>query len=147
MPELITAAYTWGRFMEARDPSTIYGLLVIGVVGGLIAALVTVFKKTAAPYSAPAYALFEGLFLGGISATLEVQFPGIVIQAVGLTFGTLFCLLAAYRSSVRPSVPPSARPCPLQGNSRCRNVLFSVHGNRISGTALCCGRSSHLARA
>ena len=97
---LITAAYTWGRFMEAGDPSAIYGLLLIGVVGGLIAALVTVFKKTAAPYSAPAYALFEGLFLGGISATLEVQFPGIVIQAVGLTFGTLFCLLAAYRSGL-----------------------------------------------
>jgi uncharacterized YccA/Bax inhibitor family protein len=97
---LITAAYTWGRFMEAGDPSAIYGLLLTGVVGGLIAALVTVFKKTAAPYSAPAYALFEGLFLGGISATLEVQFPGIVIQAVGLTFGTLFCLLAAYRSGL-----------------------------------------------
>jgi uncharacterized YccA/Bax inhibitor family protein len=97
---LITAAYTWGRFMEAGDPSAIYGLLLTGVIGGLIAALVTVFKKTAAPYSAPAYALFEGLFLGGISATLEAQFPGIVIQAVGLTFGTLFCLLAAYRSGL-----------------------------------------------
>ena len=62
--------------------------------------MITVFKKTAAPYTAPAYALLEGLALGGISATLEVRFPGIVIQAVGLTFGTLFCLLAAYRSGL-----------------------------------------------
>ena len=97
---LITAAYTWGRFMETRDASTIYGLLLVGVVGGLIVAMITVFKKTAAPYTAPAYALLEGLALGGISATLEVRFPGIVIQAVGLTFGTLFCLLAAYRSGL-----------------------------------------------
>jgi uncharacterized YccA/Bax inhibitor family protein len=97
---LITAAYTWGRFIETRDASTIYGLLLVGVVGGLIVAMITVFKKTAAPYTAPAYALLEGLALGGISATLEVRFPGIVIQAVGLTFGTLFCLLAAYRSGL-----------------------------------------------
>ena len=72
---LITAAYTWGRFMETRDASTIYGLLLVGVVGGLIVAMITVFKKTAAPYTAPAYALLEGLALGGISATLEVRFP------------------------------------------------------------------------
>ena len=64
-------------------------------------ALVTVFKKTAAPYTAPAYALLEGLALGGISAIFEVRFPGIVIQgSSGLTFGTLFCLLAAYRSGL-----------------------------------------------
>ena len=50
--------------------------------------------------TAPIYALFEGLFLGGISATLEARFPGIVIQAVGLTFGTLFGLLLAYKSGL-----------------------------------------------
>jgi uncharacterized YccA/Bax inhibitor family protein len=40
------------------------------------------------------------LFLGGISAKLEAVFPGIVIQAVGLTFGTLFGLLMAYKSGL-----------------------------------------------
>ena len=97
---LITAAYTWGRFMESRDASTISGLLLLGAVGGLVVAMITVFKKTAAPYTAPIYALLQGLALGGISATLEVRFPGIVIQAVALTFGTLFSLLAAYRSGL-----------------------------------------------
>jgi uncharacterized YccA/Bax inhibitor family protein len=97
---LITAVYTWGRFMETRDASSIYGLLLVGTVGGLIMAVVTVFKKTAAPYTVPAYALLEGFALGGISATFEVRFPGVVIQAVALTFGTLFCLLAAYRSGL-----------------------------------------------
>ena len=97
---LITAVYTWGRFMETQDAASIRGLMLVGVVGGLIVAMVTVFKQTAAPYTAPAYALLQGLAIGGISATFEARFPGIVLQAVGLTFGTLFCLLAAYRSGL-----------------------------------------------
>jgi uncharacterized YccA/Bax inhibitor family protein len=59
---------------------------------------VTVFKKSRAGVTAPIYALLEGLLLGGLSAIFEAQYPGIVIQAVGLTFGTLFCLLVAYTS-------------------------------------------------
>lgn len=92
-----TASVSWSRF-AAGDSAAVGGFMLIGAIGGLIAALVTIFKKTAAPVSAPVYALFEGLMLGGLSATLEARFPGIVIQAVGLTFGTLFGLLLAYRS-------------------------------------------------
>jgi uncharacterized YccA/Bax inhibitor family protein len=47
--------------------------------------------------TAPAYAIFEGLMLGGISAKLNSIYPGIAVQACMLTFGTLFGLLAAYR--------------------------------------------------
>ena len=50
--------------------------------------------------TAPAFALLEGLVLGSVSAMLEVRFPGIAMQAVGLTFGTLFALLIAYRSGL-----------------------------------------------
>ena len=50
--------------------------------------------------TAPIYALLEGLALGGISAIFEARFPGIVVQAVGLTFGALFCLLIAYKSGM-----------------------------------------------
>jgi uncharacterized YccA/Bax inhibitor family protein len=71
-----------------------------GLIGGFIVALVTVFKKQWALLTAPMYALLEGLALGGISAIFEARFPGIVIQAVGLTFGTLFCLLMAYKSGM-----------------------------------------------
>jgi uncharacterized YccA/Bax inhibitor family protein len=47
--------------------------------------------------TAPLYAACEGLVLGGISAFFEMQYPGIVMQAVALTFGTLLCLLLAYK--------------------------------------------------
>jgi len=61
---------------------------------------VTVFKKEWSPVTAPMYALVEGFFLGAISAVFEARFPGIVFQAVLLTFGTLFALLVAYRSGL-----------------------------------------------
>ncbi|MBU1614299.1 Bax inhibitor-1/YccA family protein [bacterium] len=92
---LIPASWTWGLPYESVMP-----WMFAGAIGGFIVALVTVFKKTWSPATAPIYALLEGLFLGGISSIFEAQFPGIVISAVGLTFGTLFCLLLAYKSGL-----------------------------------------------
>ena len=89
---MVTASLTWNMGPGAS------GLILVGVFGGLIAALITVFKKTWAPVTAPAYAALEGLALGGISAAFETRYPGIVSQAVFLTFGTLAALLIAYRS-------------------------------------------------
>ena len=66
--------------------------------GGFIVALVTIFKQTWSPVTAPLYALLEGLVIGGVSALLEAQYPGIVIQAAGLTLGTCLALLLAYKS-------------------------------------------------
>jgi len=95
---LATAAYTWSQFMQTHDPASIAGLLTIGGIGGLVVAFVTIFKKQWAPVTAPLYALLEGLVLGGISAVVNVRYPGVAIQAVGCTFGTLFALLLAYRA-------------------------------------------------
>ena len=50
--------------------------------------------------TAPIYALLEGLALGAISAVFEVRFPGIAIEAVSLTFGTMLVLLMAYKSGM-----------------------------------------------
>jgi len=94
---LLTATWTWN--MGLGDPR-VGGLIMVGVIGGLVTALVTVFKKTWAPYTTPAYAALEGLALGGISAAFESRYPGIASQAVFLTFGTLGSLLLAYRSGV-----------------------------------------------
>jgi uncharacterized YccA/Bax inhibitor family protein len=101
---LATAFFTWNQFFTTRDPAVVMPYILIGAFGGFIMAMVTVFKKEWSPVTAPIYALLEGLFLGAISATLEVRYPGIAIQAVALTFGTCFCLLLAYRSGlIRPS--------------------------------------------
>ncbi len=95
-----TAAWTWNLFLHSHSPQTVMPLALLGGIGGLIVAMVTIFKKEWAGITAPIYALLEGLVLGSISAILEVRFPGIAIQAVSLTFGTLVVLLLAYRSGL-----------------------------------------------
>ncbi len=99
---LVTASawWIWNRFFAAGSAGAVMPWMLGGAIGGFVVALITVFKKEIAPVTSPAYALLEGLFLGGISAVFEAQYPGIVLQAVGLTFGTLFCLLAAYKSGM-----------------------------------------------
>jgi uncharacterized YccA/Bax inhibitor family protein len=94
---LAAAAYTWN--LGVRDPR-VPVFMMIGVIGGLIAAMATIFKPTWAPVTTPIYAALEGLALGGISATFEARYPGLVSQAVFLTFGTLGALLLAYRSGL-----------------------------------------------
>ena len=94
---IATAAITWNKFFNGVD---VNGLMIIGGIVGLISALITIFKKNFAHITAPIYAASQGLFLGGLSAFFEMKYPGIVIQAIGLTFCTLFSLLAAYKSGV-----------------------------------------------
>jgi uncharacterized YccA/Bax inhibitor family protein len=94
---LATAAWTW---RQAGAGESVGGMIAVGAIGGFVLALVTVFKKQWAPVTAPLYALLEGLVIGGISAMLETRFPGIAMQAAGLTFGTLFCQLMAYSSAL-----------------------------------------------
>ena len=97
-----TAAWTWHLYLNSGNPELAMGLAMVGLIGGFIAAMVTIFKKTWAGVTAPIYALLEGLALGGISAAFESKYHGIAIQAVGLTFGTMFVLLLAYRSGLIP---------------------------------------------
>jgi uncharacterized YccA/Bax inhibitor family protein len=94
---VIGAAWTWDLFFT-RGPQAIMPWTMTGLIGGFVIALATVFKPTWSPALAPAYAILEGLALGGISGIFEAQFPGIVIQAVLLTLGVLFCLLLAYKT-------------------------------------------------
>ncbi|MEH6416039.1 Bax inhibitor-1/YccA family protein [Pseudomonas sp. CGJS7] len=98
---VITASFAWSQ-VQITPQGVVGGTVYLwgGLIGGLIFALITTFKKTWAPVTAPMYALVEGLFLGALSSIFEAKFPGIVIQAVMLTFGTMFALLAAYRTGL-----------------------------------------------
>ena len=97
---LVSAGYVWNQFFQSSEPPAVNGLMMLGLLGGLAMAMVTIFKRQWAGLTAPAYALLQGLALGGISAMFELQYPGIVIQAVGLTFGTLAVLLLAYKTGL-----------------------------------------------
>jgi uncharacterized YccA/Bax inhibitor family protein len=91
------AMFVWDRGTQGELPMFwVYG----GFIGGFVVALVTAFKQVWAPYTTPLYAGLEGLALGGISYVFEQYYPGIVAQAIFLTFGTLGALLFAYRSGL-----------------------------------------------
>ena len=75
-------------------------LMFGGALVGFGLAMYTSFVPRNAGITAPIYAFLKGLFLGGISLVLEMQYPGIAIQAVGLTFGTLASLLFFYKSGL-----------------------------------------------
>ena len=98
---ILGSAWTWNLFLKSgSNPAAVNGWLIGGAIGGLVIALITTFKPTLAPITAPIYAAVEGLFIGGISAILEQAFPGIVIQAATLTFGTLAAMLLLYETKV-----------------------------------------------
>lgn len=101
-----SAVYTWNKFFEAAasNPETALSAvapwLAIGGIGGFITVLVTVFRPKSSGISAPIYAIFEGLLLGGISAILEMQYSGIVMRAVALTLAVFAAMLFLYRSGI-----------------------------------------------
>jgi uncharacterized YccA/Bax inhibitor family protein len=94
-----TAAWTWG-IGHSETPEAAIPWMIGGILGGFVTALVTIFKRSWAPITAPLYSLFEGLALGGISAFFDRTYHGIAIQAVGLTFGVLFVMLIAYKTGI-----------------------------------------------
>src|SRR3954451_15931794 len=101
------AAFSWHLFYEGKV-ETIMPLMLTGVFGGLITAIIITFKQTWAPYLAPLYGLLEGLFIGAISAIVNEMFakkyPGIVIQSVGLTLGVAVAMFLLYNFRIiRPT--------------------------------------------
>lgn len=92
-----SAFYSW---KELEGGGNVTPLIWTGLIGGLVVALVITFKKEWSPYLAPAYGLLQGLFLGAISAYYNGAFatkaPGIVMNAVGLTFGTAIGMYFLY---------------------------------------------------
>jgi uncharacterized YccA/Bax inhibitor family protein len=109
---LITGGWTWHHFMLAFGAGGVEGMqagmaavspspfMWGGFIVGFVLALVTAFKPNWAAISAPLYAIAEGTALGAISALFNVQYHGIVLQAVLASVGVLVVMLALYRTGV-----------------------------------------------
>jgi uncharacterized YccA/Bax inhibitor family protein len=82
------------------QPALSMPLLIGGMIGGFIACMVGIFKPTASPIAAPLYAVLEGLCLGVISRMTEIQWPGIVANAIMLTLGVLALMLVLYTKRI-----------------------------------------------
>lgn len=90
---ILSAGYAWGN-------PAMHGWVMPAALVGLGLAIFIAFRPEKAPTLVPIYAVVEGIVLGVISMIFEQMYPGIVVQAVFLTFGTLGALLLAYKSGL-----------------------------------------------
>lgn len=111
------AAYTWHLHQTNQD-ATMMTFMWVGIIGGLISVIAISFKPTLATYLSPAYGILEGFFLGAISAILNDAFsekyPGLIMQAVGLTFGVAIAMFLLYNFRV------------IKATQRFKSVLFTA---------------------
>lgn len=101
---MAAAIFTWTRFSLGYTDMGVM-LTGIGLIAGFILALVISFCRFSTSvsiirYLIPFYAACEGLFLGGISASFEASYPGIVSTAIAGTFAALFSMLILYKSNL-----------------------------------------------
>lgn len=85
------------------------GLLWVGMIVGLVLGLVNAFKREPSVPLIMAYAVAQGVFLGGLSAVLETAYPGIAVQAVLATAATFAVTLALFRSGKVRATPRGRR--------------------------------------
>ena len=93
-------AFTWSGLgqMQGQMPAALP--IIAGALGGLVLAMIIIFKPTTAPFLSPLYAGVEGILMAAISYPLEMRYPHIVLQAASLTLATLFGMLIAYRTGI-----------------------------------------------
>ncbi len=98
------ASLTWQYIGSLQtsygQPAMPSGILWGSLIGGLILAMIIIFKPTTAPFLSPVYALIEGALLGAISMFMEIRYPGIAMQAVVGTFGVFALMLFTYRTGL-----------------------------------------------
>jgi uncharacterized YccA/Bax inhibitor family protein len=96
---MASAMYVWNVYAEGNT-KTATTLMIAGAIGGLILAIVVMFKPKWAGYITPAYGILEGLFIGGVSAVFNALFaasyPNIILHAVGLTLGVAVAMFFLY---------------------------------------------------
>ncbi|HEX2042467.1 MAG TPA: Bax inhibitor-1/YccA family protein [Acidimicrobiales bacterium] len=81
---------------QVRVPGWLFPIMLVG----LGVAILTIFKPKLARFTAPLYAIVEGLVVGAVSHLYEFEFNGIVLQAVGLTVGVFALLLFLYATRI-----------------------------------------------
>jgi uncharacterized YccA/Bax inhibitor family protein len=98
---LISGGFTFSMFYNTT-PETLSPILMpviaISGIGAFVVALITIFKPTTSPITAPIYATLEGAFLGVLTCFIDMMYPGIATQAIMITFSILFSMLFLYRS-------------------------------------------------
>ncbi len=105
---IAAASWTW-HLASVNGVAAMQPWMTGGFLGGFLVAMVAIFVKKSTPFTAPIYAVLEGLALGGVSSVIDQAYPGIAIQAVSITFGSLAVMLALYSTGVIRATPAFVR--------------------------------------
>ncbi len=110
---MATAIFSWNSFFGGKD---VTAYMWTGMIGGLILALVIIFKQTWAPYLAPAYACLRACLLvpsrPSTRMLLAPMAPSIVMQAILLTFGTIVAMYLLFSFRI------------IKATERFRSIMF-----------------------
>jgi uncharacterized YccA/Bax inhibitor family protein len=97
----LTAGAGFFGWQAAASGSQVLGMLTITLsIVALVAALITAFKPQFAAIGGSVYALAQGYVLGAVSQIYNVEFSGIVLQAVGLTGAIFFVSLWFFQAGL-----------------------------------------------
>ena len=111
------AAFTWQQYYSGQQGSMLT-YTIIGIFGGFIVGLAISFKPNWAPFLSPIYGILQGLFIGACSAVINQQFaknyPGLVMQAVGLTFAVAIAMFLLYNFKV------------IKATQRLKSIIFTA---------------------
>lgn len=119
---LTVAAAGLSWTMLGRNPSLAPAIFGVGLIGGLIFALISSFSPRSCHITGPLYALFEGALLGGLTMLINAAYPGIAIQAVALTFGVFLLMLVLYSTRTL-----RATPAFVKGITACIGAIFLIY--------------------
>ena len=111
-------------------------LLLLGMVGGLVLGLVNSFKKKVSPVLVMTYALMEGLLLGGLSAVVDMRYPGVAIQAVLATLAVAGTTLALFANGKLRATPKLNKIFMIGAIGYLVYGLISILGAGIFGSSL-----------
>lgn len=111
-------------------------LLLLGMVGGLVLGLVNSFKKKVSPILVMTYALMEGLLLGGLSAVVDMRYPGVAIQAVLATLVVAGTTLALFANGKLRATPKLNKIFMIGAIGYMAYGLISILGAGIFGSSL-----------
>ncbi|PPQ46391.1 hypothetical protein C5G87_22560 [Paenibacillus peoriae] len=95
---IVSGSVTW--YMTYEGTVEVLSLLTAGFIGMAGVALAVSFFPKTAPLLSPVYAILSGFALGGVSAFMEYEYPGIVANAILLTVGILFLMLFMYTQRI-----------------------------------------------
>lgn len=111
-------------------------LMLLGLVGGLVLGLVNSFKKKVSPILVMTYALMEGLLLGGLSAVVDMRYPGVAIQAVLATLVVAGTTLALFANGKLRATPKLNKIFMIGAIGYMAYGLISILGAGIFGSSL-----------